>query len=164
MNRIEKIKKYREKKDAENLALEKSKQAEAEALEARIRGLKPRIEELIATANACRENGIDINKYGKTFNIKDDKYLSGTFITNAVSHRLGFIDVPYNCKFLWIGIKGGNDYPDFDFRTNGDKIFNMDNKDIVLEPSVDFMKIFIKDFDIFEKAFYEYVDSIVGEE
>lgn len=162
MNRIEKIRKYREKKDAENLALEKSKQAEAEALEARIRGLKPRIEELIATANACRENGIDINKYGKTLKARDDDYL-GTFITNSESHRLGFVDVPYECEILWMGINGGKEDSDFHFRTNGNKIINTDNNNFLFEPSIDYMTIFLRDFSIFEEAFYEYVDSIVRE-
>lgn len=162
MNRIEKIRKYREKKDAENLALENLKQAEADALKARIRGLKPRIEELIATANACRENGIDINKYRKTSRTKDDKYINGTFITNSESCRVGFVDVPHGCKINFIGINGkGFNYH---FRTNGIRIANVDDKDCLSEPSVDHMVKFLKDFDIFEEAFYEYVDSIVGEE
>lgn len=171
MNRIEKIHAYKKRMDEAA-----NKRVEGEALESkylklRIRNLRPRITELIATANACFENGIDIDTYGDRYDRWFDTYENGTFVTNSISHRVGFVQnwknhTSLECRRIAeVGINAGGACGSFDFRTDGVSIYSADERGVEYgkeEPRLEHMKRFIEQFDEFEKAFYEYVDNIVN--
>lgn len=163
--RITKIKQYKIKQDTKAEAAEMTKLCENEALQARVRGLRPRIAELLETANACAENGIEIDAYGKSFDRSRDSYEKGTFVTNSITHRLGFVHTSKGCKILWLGIEAGGACGPLNFRTNGDTVCSIhENERHVGPPLTKHLKEFLEKFDEFEKAFYDYVDSIVGED
>lgn len=60
MNRIERIRAYKKRMDEAANKKAFTETLELKCLKVRIRNLQPRIAELMATANACFENGIDI--------------------------------------------------------------------------------------------------------
>lgn len=170
--RLEKFKKF--KADTDNKELEKKMaiKMEREDLIAKVRCLKPRIDELIETANECIEYGICINEYGKSFNYYVDEYEKGTFVTNGWSHKVGFIQKSngyykgkrvYN-TIKYIGIDNGGANGCYDFRTDGYSVqyIHEKNEDDRKIPSIYDLKKFLNGFDEFEKKFYEYVDKKLG--
>ena len=167
MNRLERIKAYKENKDKENDYNISKEMEEYYKLMAYITSLRPRIAELIETANACLENGIEINKYRCTHSDYDNKYERGTFVSNAITHKVGFIQ-GNGCSFGYnkrtpitmMGIVNGGMNGCYDLHTNGlDAYYHCDGK-IVKADNRDLLK-FVNGFNKFEKAFYEYVDRVV---
>lgn len=171
MSRIDKIKMYKESEDkkALNNVVEETK--EYHTLMGKIVELQPRIAELIETVNACIKNGIEINKYRNSHCYSGyDNYKQGTFVSNAISHKIGFIQgngvsFGYNPKtpITVMGIVNGGACGKLDFHTNGINAYSVheDTKEMSKARIKDIKK-FLDNFDEFEKAFYEYVDSIVG--
>ena len=164
MSRIERIYKYRETE--EEKAAQKAKEQEnlGKELIKKVKGYEPRIKELIETANACIENGIEINAYGNSLDSYEDKYEKGTFVTNSITHRLGFVRPTKRFEAIKeLGINAGGACGNWDFRTDGVKVYSLNNADkkAKSKPSVEHMKLFIGWFDYFETAFYDYVDGIV---
>lgn len=150
MSRIDDIKRYKQKCDEEKLNKEIAKQNAIEACKEQIKALKPRINELLEVGNACKDNGIELT--GKAWG-GHEGYDTHQFITNSWSHLLGFVD-DRNGDFKCLGIYGGGAC-DYNLVTNGDFI----------DVSGDVLHIlnrFIKEFDTFEKEFYNYVDNIVS--
>lgn len=161
MDRIQAIKEYKvrtEQKEKEKVETENAKR---EKLASKIRSLGDRIEKLIDTANACLENGIEINA---TLNnghcLGDDKWERGTFCTNCWSHRIGFVWAYKDHKFIIeeMGIDGGG--------ANGEHYLRVDENSVRDRlpklPQIYQMQRFIDTFDDFEEAFYDYIDKIVG--
>ena len=164
MNRIDKIRDYKnrmEEKQQEECA---RKLEMNEFLIEAIKKLEPRIDELLITAHACMENGIEINKYGKSWHHMYDEWERGTFVSNGISHKVGFILDKKIEKIIAMGIINGGAYGYLDFYTDGHVIFSYDSdKNKREEPREYDMKRFLKEFDAFEKAFYEYVDKTIGQ-
>lgn len=163
MDRLEKIARYREERDAEAAALERAKKSEAESLKNMIRNLMPRINNLIETASCCVENNIDIDAYGKhNYSSDFDTWEKGTFVANGISHRVGFFK--NNSKIVGMGIINGGACGNIDLYIDGKYVFgtNFFAGGLQAEPRISDMKRFLNVFDEFEKAFYAYVDDIVG--
>ena len=89
MSRIDNIKKYAEQQkiNAENKEIQE--QQTRETLIAQIQALKPRIVELIETAQACVENGIYLfgNENSRTGNV----WHKIGFIADHTYHKTGFL-------------------------------------------------------------------------
>ena len=163
MSRIEKIKKYKELQDSEKIKQAEEEKIRAEQLKSQIRDLQPRISELIKTANACFSNNIKIGVDTRP-DRSSDTYQKGIFVSNGISHRVGFIRPELGQFISTVGfVAGGWDGP-WDFRTDGYGIYSVDHETNkkVAPPLSSHMQKFIDAFDIFETAFYSYVDSIVG--
>lgn len=162
-SRLDKINAYKGNEEFLKATAEQKVQDETEVLVAKIRALKPRIYELLDTANACMQNGIEINKYGGSFYRDYDSYEKGTFVTNSISHRLGFVNPRKGEGICFLGINAGGACGSWDFRTDGVDVFSADerNRSITSAPLIKHMKHFLNDFDKFESAFYSYVDKVV---
>ena len=163
MNRLDKIKMYKEDKDKKALDKVVEENKVYYDLMGKITELYSRIDELIETANACIENGIEIDKYRKNHSSYDDKYTCGTFVSNGITHRVGFIQNGYRTTITHMGIVNGGACGSLDFYTDGINICSVhEDTKMVKKARIEDMKKFLKGFDEFEKAFYEYVDRIVG--
>lgn len=162
MSRIDNIKKYKEQQEinAENKAIQE--QQTRETYIAQIRGLKPRIAELIETANACFENDLRIGWEGNAKTLYGKWDVCG-FTADSTYHRVGFIVTRSNDKKTTanIGILAGGACGSWNFATNGEEVVAYDSKSFK-EPLISHLKQFIEDFDDFEKYFYAYVDKITG--
>lgn len=128
-----------------------------------VRDLKPRIKNLLLLANDCQKNGFTVNKFQETRRINDDSYEKGTFVTNRLSHRLGFVSSSSpndntNFTIKELGIAGCES---LDFRTDGQNVYSVYNtgrcSGSKTEPTLEHLEKFIESFDAFEKAFFEYV-------
>lgn len=149
MSRIDNIANFAQRRDEE--AANKVKQAESreEFLKQTILSWSDRIQELIATANACVEHGIKIDHD----RINDRDYEHNYFITDACSHILGF-EYLYGCTTIKrIGKRGG-----------GCCHFNIFTDGITIEATgtdrLWALERFVEAFDEFETKFYEYVDRV----
>ena len=168
MSRIDDIKKYKQRCEIEKINKEMAKRKEIEIYIEQIQALKPRIEELISVANACLENGIEINKAHRNDSYYD-KWEYGTFCTNCISHKIGFVwqykDNQFINKIETMGIDGGGANGEHYLRTDGDYVVSRVGRgydDKCKEPSLYQLQRFVESFDDFETAFYMYVDKIIG--
>lgn len=157
--RLEKIKAYKNHIDM----LEKERidavKIKYDLLIDKVRALKPRISELIETANECLEYGIEINKYAINRNCYS--YVQGTFVSNGMYHRVGFI---LNSGHIsYVGIINGGACGIYDFVTDGEKIaYVRQNSNDTRVPGIEDLEKFVNGFDEFEKQFYSYIDSLGG--
>lgn len=133
---------------------------------AQIRTLKPRIDELLATGTACYNNGIEINAYGKSVYRDLDSYEKGTFVTNGISHRVGFVSDRFGPDFSFLGINNGGACGVYHFRTDGYAVYSVheNNRYDVKPPRIRDMEEFLRDFDKFESSFYSYVDKEIAKQ
>ena len=168
MSRIDDIKKYKQRCEIEKINKEMVKRKEIEIYIEQIQALKPRIEELISVANACLENGIEINKTYRNDSYYD-KWEYGTFCTNCISHKIGFVwqykDNQFINKIETMGIDGGGANGEHYLRTDGDYVISRVGRgydDKCKEPDLYQLQRFVETFDDFETAFYMYVDKIIG--
>ena len=112
---------------------------------AKIKELKPRIDDLIKLANYAKDNGINFDK-------------TGMFYTNSWSHLVGFL---YGNPITMLGIDAGGACGDVDFRTNGEYTSGLNRKTMsIVEPRLYHMETFIKKFDEFEREFYAYIEKV----
>lgn len=154
-NRLDKINSYKSNAKFLQDAKEQKIEAEVQELCARIRDLKPRIDELLATGNACLENGIELT--GKAWG-GHEGYDTHQFISNSWSHLTGFIQVRDQktrkpLPFTKMGKMGGGAC-DYNLTTDGTNIDVSGDRIFVL-------KRFLEDFDTFETEFYKYVDKVI---
>ena len=171
MSRIDDIKAYKIKQEKNKQIEEDKKRNEIQILTERVRQLQPRIAELIETANACLESGIEIDAYGKTFYRSVDDYTKGSFITNSITHKVGFVKAWRGNqgnsikKIYEMGINAGGACGHLDFRTDGIKVYsvNEDDQTHMEDPLEKHLNQFLKNFDLFETEFYKYIDAIIGE-
>lgn len=170
MSGLDDIKRYKEKCDEENVNKEMEKREMIDKHIAYIKTLKPRIAELINVANACLENGIEINaehNHGHSHWL--DKWEHGTFCTNCITHKIGFVWQYNNHRFInqieTMGIDGGGANGEHYLRTNGDYVVSRIGRgynDKCQEPDLYQLKRFVETFDEFETEFYKYVDKVVA--
>ncbi len=163
-SRLEAIRNYKVAKENEEAQrkLELARKVE-ESLD-KIRALAPRIAELIDTANECVINGICIDEYSKSgFYHCYDSYKKGTFVTNGISHRVGFY-IPYRTKEIeYMGIENGgcNGRYNLVVDCDGTALYvNKANASDRITPDIYDLNKFLARFDEFESAFYAYVDRI----
>ncbi len=134
----------------------------------RIQVMKPDIDNLIKVANAARKAGIPIHvKFPDT----NFTYENGDFMTDAITHKIGFIPsffplIPsslLNEGIIGIGFEGGGYCGNYDFFTDGSIICdkNRDTKHDK-EASAEHLEKFIEKFPEFERAFYDYIEKVTG--
>jgi hypothetical protein len=169
MGRIDDIRNYKNKciEEKNNKEIEENNQRKKYAEQ--ILALRPRIEELISVANACLENGIEINKSHKDHSQYYDSWECGTFCTNSISHKIGFVwqykDNKFINKIESMGINGGGANGEHYLRTDGNFVISKVGTDYYSkceELYVRQLQRFVETFDDFEAAFYMYVDKIIG--
>jgi len=151
MSRVDNIKNFANKREAE-LTREKERSLnKIEEYKAHIKTLKPRIDELLEVGNACLEHGIPLtgSRWGG-----HEGYDTHQFISNSWSHLVGFISEGKNKPFSRVGKIGGGAC-DWNLITDGVNIDVTGSVESVL-------RYFIEDFDEFETEFYKYVDSITN--
>ena len=162
MNTLERLNKISAKAQqiAEEENNEQLKKLEAiEYCKNAIKALAPRLTELMQIGDALIKNGIS---FGKRTGYYEE------FITNGLSHRLGFY-FKYskdNSPLIGIGIKGGGCCGrNLAVNEKGDMVVKIDPnyhsyKYSGFNDYCNKCKQFLKDFDSFEKRVYEYVDNL----
>lgn len=160
--RLDALRIYKENEKLLNRVAEEKKQNQVQSLVSQIKALKPRINELIATGNACIQSDIPLT--GQAFGMRES-YDTNQFFTNSWSHLVGFVGNPNvkPCVIEYLGINGGGACGAYDFRTDGARVFsvNENNPLDITSPSAGHMERFLKTFDTFEAAFYAYVDRTI---
>lgn len=162
MSRIDEIKAYAQRRDeneAKKVVAENEKRTQ---LKEQILSLAPRIKELIETANACLTNGIEIAAYDKGFDRDLDKRAKGTFTTNSISHKLGFVSERRPLSEVYeIGINAGGACGQWNLRTDGNDVYERhEDKNTTRDATIYWMSRFVNEFDEFESDFYSYIDCI----
>ena len=160
-NILNKIENYKaqtaERAEQERVAAEHHRQS----LFDRIQVMKPDIDNLIKVANTAKEAGIPIHvKFPDT----NFTYENGDFMTDAMTHKIGFIPSSLISEgIIGVGFEGGGYCGQYDFFTNGSVICdkNRDNGHD-REASTEHLEKFIKKFPEFEKAFYDYIEKVTG--
>lgn len=141
--------KIKRDEDEEMAKLEKY-EVEYEEYIQKIKSLQGRIKDILKLANYAMDNGISL----KYHDVLYGNYSNGDFFSNFWSHRLGLKDDRH------LGYTKGGACGNIDFYTNGDDIYGYDaDEKKQVSPLLNDMKKFIKDFDKFEQAFYEYIDK-----
>lgn len=156
-NILNKIENYKtataERAEQERIAAEHHRQS----LLDRIRVMKPDIDNLVKVAKAAQEAGIPL-KVGYMVN---HTYENGDFFTDAMTHKVGFVQASITSKeIIGVGFEGGGCCGQYDFFTNGSVIYdkNRDNGHD-REASTEHLEKFIEKFPEFEKAFYDYIEK-----
>lgn len=159
MNRIDNIKAYATEKVLQKQKAEQEKQIKRENLMNTIRTLQPRIKELIDVGNACLVNNIELT--GRSWG-GHEGYDTHQFITNCWSHLVGFVSNNKSAIFE-LGINAGGACGSWDFRTDGNKIYDIHEGTHEQRPaSLEHLQNFVDKFDEFEESFYRYVDGITN--
>lgn len=168
MSRIDNIKQYAMARDEAQRAAEQKLQERKNNYIEQIKAFGPRIKELIEVANACLENGVEINYQGKSDSPYHDEWNNATFCTNCITHKVGFVWQYKDQKFInridAMGIDGGGANGEFYLRTNGDYLISRVGRSYEAgcnELDEYQLETFVKTFDKFETAFYKYVDTLL---
>lgn len=164
VERINAIKAFHEKQVAEKNAEKLTKEEEKAQLVRVVMASKARIDELLLIANECLKNGIEIDAYGKSLSRYKDTRENGSFITNGITHKIGFVKSMKASQITELGIDGGGCCGPWDFRTDGKNVYSVSNKGyakgLVSEPTLEHLLQFVSGLSEFESAFYDYVDKI----
>ena len=143
--------------EAKKIAEEKKEMQEKNDLKRKIRDLKPRIEDLIQLGKKCQELKI-------SFPIRNEMLQFGydsRFEADGINHDLGFISKDSQIRYL--GIKNGGFNGPWDLYTDGTEIVSVSNREYdkeSAEPQNCDMKKFLKQFNSFESAFYQWIKSL----
>ena len=155
---------------AERNVIEAEQEANAvelkrEELKSQIKNLYSRIQSLLICANECVKNGIKIPKSDSTYSRAGEEYgYDHEFIAEGFYHGTGLIKRNHDNEFNWLGIKNGGANGPWDFITNGIDIKSIGNADYNKgtqdKPRISDMEKFLKQFPVFEEAFYNWIDSM----
>lgn len=160
--RLASLRNFSKNEETLKMAAQRREQEKREALIQKICTLAPRIDELIATGNACLENNIPLT--GHSYGLHEG-YETHQFFTNSWSHLVGFVGNPHSqpCHIRYLGINGGGACGVYNFRTDGQNVFSVheDNPYDISAPSIFHMQNFLERFESFESHFYAYVDSVI---
>lgn len=121
--------------------------------------LKERITEVLVLARECVNNNVkipeDTGSYGKREAAKKYGY-DAEFYAEGIRHHVGFTS-----SLEYLTINNGGACGPIDFYTNGDDIFGRHEStyDVVQAQASDMMK-FLKEFPVFENAFYRWIESL----
>lgn len=159
-NILGKIENYKtataERAEQERIAAEHHRQR----LLDQIRVMKPDIDNLVKVAKAAQEAGIPL----KVGYMANHTYENGDFFTDAMTHKVGFVQASITSKeIIGVGFEGGGCCGQYDFFTNGSAICdkNRDNGHD-REASTEHLEKFIEKFPEFERAFYDYIEKVTG--
>ena len=120
-----------------------------------IRVMKPDIDNLIKVAKAAQEAGIPL----KVGYMVDHTYENGDFFTDAMTHKVGFVQASITSKeIIGVGFETGGCCGVYDFITDGVVIRDKNRSNgHDREASTEHLEKFIKEFPEFERAFYDYI-------
>lgn len=149
MSRIDNIARFAEKREKDEAEKKAASLRNIEEYKAKIRELKPRIDELLEVGNACLEHKIPLVGSGWGCH---EGYDTHQFFSNGWSHLVGFVGG--GNKITKVGKIGGGAC-DYNLITDGETIDVSGDIEYVL-------KSFVEGFDTFEKEFYAYVDTVTG--
>lgn len=149
-----------QKKDAER----KAKESRIFALLTKVESFAPRMRELMKVARSLRANWIPLGKYNSYHRT------APRFVSDGIEHRVGFIvdsnPFWYQEKLNPVGfgiIGGGACGNDIQFNEDG-KLCEVYRDNGMPGPWTDgdirHLERFVKEFDEFERKFYEYVDNL----
>ena len=121
----------------------------------RIRVMKPDIDNLVKVAKAAQEAGIPL----KVGYMVDHTYENGDFFTDAMTHKVGFVQASITSKeIIGVGFETGGCCGVYDFITDGVVIRDKNRSNgHDREASTEHLEKFIKKFPEFERAFYDYI-------
>lgn len=168
-DRISRIRKAAEKRDAEKAAEEARKASELEAALQKVHDLEGRVSDLIILANECLRNGYDIGKYTDHLYAKNDPHY---FLTDGWNHQIGFITRRvgwHDVVVEAVGIENGGACGSYDLIVTGeDTFYRHENYTCLAQlygpayktPDIRDLNKFLAGFDKFEKRFLDYVDSL----
>lgn len=170
--RLDMIRKKSEDIKKENeIEIKRIREEQANLLR-QIRELQPRIAELIIVANSCIDNGFEFPESTRQYGYGYQTGSSYNFIADGIYHHVGFMDIKKGCwrkgelkyrKAEYIGIINGGFCGQWDFYINGNDHFVQHQETKQLKPisSVCSSQLndFIKEFDLFEQAFYKWIDD-----
>ena len=152
LGKIEDYKKQTaERAEQERIAAEHHRQR----LLDQIRVMKPDIDNLIKVAKAAQEAGIPL----KVGYMANHTYENGDFFTDAMTHKVGFVQASITSKeIIGVGFEAGGYCGVYDFFTDGVAIYDKkrDNGHD-REASTEHLEKFIEKFPEFERAFYDYI-------
>ena len=149
------------------------KQKELEAALAEVKKLELRIKGLLQIANKCIEEGVPFPSATETQKFGYGKgYDSYNFIADGINHDVGFMDARTNARsggvvqsgeLHYLGINNGGFMGKWDFYTNGEETFvqheDTKKRRELNSDDIELIKPFLKEFDVFENAFYKWIDS-----
>ena len=154
-NILNKIENYKtataEKAEQERIVAEHHRQS----LLDQIRVMKPDIDNLVKVAKAAQEAGIPL----KVGYMANHTYENGDFFTDAMTHKVGFVQASITSKeIIGVGFEAGGYCGVYDFFTDGVAIYDKkrDNGHD-REASTEHLEKFIEKFPEFERAFYDYI-------
>ena len=154
-NILNKIENYKtataERAEQQRIAAEHHRQS----LLDRIRVMKPDIDNLVKVAKAAQEAGIPL----KVGYMVDHTYENGDFFTDAMTHKVGFVQASITSKeIIGVGFETGGCCGVYDFITDGVVIRDKNRSNgHDREASTEHLEKFIKEFPEFERAFYDYI-------
>ncbi len=138
------------------------KENKIEKLRNDIYELKERIDDLIKLANYCIEKGVKIPEEEGSFGVKSgEKYgYPHEFFAEGFYHHTGFMGRAKE-PIKYLGIYNGGACGIYDFYTNGDETFSIHRKTKeITEAKIQDMKQFLSEFEQFESAFYNWIESL----
>lgn len=160
-SRIKKMREYKNRIAEAERIIKEEKDAEIEKLKSQIRKLQPRIETLLETANEAILCGIELyrSSSSKEFN----------FISDGITHKVGLYPgsraiCEYRSikDFKFMGIINGGACGSVNFMTDGNVIVgSADKSNSIVDPRVEDMEKFLREFDTFEQDFYSYIDKLI---
>ena len=133
-----------------------------------------RIRALIEVGNNCAQKGMMPEA-----RMLSDNRVKDTFCTDGIHHEVGFWHEGYRYtktySIRYVGFENGGANGVYDFYTDGVDIFE-EHEDANSkyfderrypkrrQPTIEHMQKFLRDFDAFEKMFYEWFDKRFGKE
>ena len=154
-NILNKIENYKtataERAEQERITAEHHRQS----LLDQMRVMKPDIDNLIKVAKAAQEAGIPL----KVGYMANHTYENGDFFTDAMTHKVGFVQASITSKeIIGVGFEAGGYCGVYDFFTDGVAIYDKKRGNgHDREASTEHLEKFIKKFPEFERAFYDYI-------
>lgn len=148
-------------------------QSKTEKALRKVEELAPRIEAVICLANKCIEEGIAFPSSWITAEFGyGNGYRSYDFCADGIYHHVGFMDCkrgwykkgenPYK-KIEYLGIDEGGFCGVWDFYTNGTETFlKHEDNGTIKDAELKYLEDFLKEFDVFEEAFYKWIDSLAA--
>ena len=114
--------------------------------------LKERIREVLELAKECKRNNVQIpaaNEYG----------YDAEFYAEGIYHHVGFEET-----LRYLKIDNGGFCGPIDFYTNGEDIFGQhEETGNIVQATAEDMRKFLKEFPVFEAAFYKWIESLQEE-
>ena len=164
--RLDNITNWQTRESQKKVDSENARNQEVESLKQRVKALKPRIDELIETANAAQNAGIKI----KNTSMSANYYPEYAFDTDGWFHKLGFyMGYGYGNPIKYIGIMNGGACGNYDFLTDGNVVCGVEHGNSNGKKVPDYKNFsrdaeaFLSKFDAFEKRFYDYIDKLTAE-